>query len=202
MTPAASPRWSAAGGRLEQVVPGPLELAALLDPADQRDRLPAPGVGSRNPRGSVGARGTPRPGARTPVGSASRGTPVEVASTRCFVALLITTVPGSASDCKRAVRLAAAPTMSEASTAPDASPVTTTVPEWTPTRISVLDAVPTPQLGAPVGHPLDQPQAGHHRPSGVVLVDVGYPKHATTPSPWNWRIRPSSSCMASVAASR
>ena len=59
------------------------------------------------------------------------------ASTRCFVALLITTVPGSASDWRRAVRLAAAPTRSEASTTPEASPVTTMVPEWTPTRISV-----------------------------------------------------------------
>ena len=131
-----------------------------------------------------------------------RDTRSKWASTRCFVALLITTVPGSACDCRRAVRLAAAPTMSEASTAPDANPVTTTVPEWTPTRISVSMPYRRRNSVRPSAIRSTSPRPAMTARRASSSWTFGYPKHATTPSPWNWRIRPSRSCMASVAASR
>ena len=125
--------------RCQQAVPGPSEVVGLLLAVDQRNSTgvgPGSGrrptwLGRRAWNTSIGREMPLR--VRVPTDTRSKWF-----STRCLVASLMTTVPGSASAWRRAATLAADPTMSEASTAagPEASPLTTTVPEWTPTRIA------------------------------------------------------------------
>ena len=129
---------------------------------------------------------------RVPTGFSSK-----CGSTSCRVVSLITTVPGSASPCRRAATLGTDPARAEPSRTPEASPAITTVPEWTPTRMA--GSMPwrrCSSMDACAIRSTSRSAASTARRASSSWA-VGYPKHATTPSPWNWSTRPPSSSMVS-----